>query len=78
MRLKLLGLYGNNKMAKYGYRVEEILYNEGEYSETLGRKRQHYKTTREIEDYLDKLGNDGWELCGIMQGYVYIFKKELK
>ena len=32
------------------------------------------KTVKEIEDYLNYYGNDGWELCGIEYG-CFIFKR---
>lgn len=35
------------------------------------------KKSSNLEDLLNELGEDGWELCGIFAEYIFIFKKQI-
>jgi len=65
-------------MDEYKYKVIRMRFNQGQYSQALQRNEKLLKKSLEIEEFLNEQGGTGWELCGILDGYAYIFKKKIE
>lgn len=62
-------------MDKFKYKTIRIPFTDGRYDEVLEKAGELWQNPLEIEQFLDKHGDDGWELCAVIKNYVYVFKK---